>query len=247
MCSSDLGKDDPEAALDDREIRLPQLKKGEVVQCKDLKCLPHETKPPARFTEASLVQFMEKEGIGRPSTYAVIISTIQDRGYVKKVGNALVPTFTAMVVTKLLSESLPDYVALDFTSDMERRLDDIAQGDLEYKKYLKSVYFGDSGLKTKVEKQESVISDETSRNIELPGLKGLSFRIGRYGAYVCRKQKGEEICASLPDNYFPGDMTEESANKLIDQKINGADALGKDPETGLPVYVLSGQIGRAHV
>ncbi|MCB0342124.1 MAG: type I DNA topoisomerase [Pseudobdellovibrionaceae bacterium] len=237
------GKDDPEAALDDREIRLPQLKKGEVVQCKDLKCLPHETKPPARFTEASLVQFMEKEGIGRPSTYAVIISTIQDRGYVKKVGNALVPTFTAMVVTKLLSESLPDYVALDFTSDMERRLDDIAQGDLEYKKYLKSVYFGDSGLKTKVEKQESVISDETSRNIELPGLKGLSFRIGRYGAYVCRKQKGEEICASLPDNYFPGDMTEESANKLIDQKINGADALGKDPETGLPVYVLSGRYG----
>src|SRR5690606_23343927 len=98
--------------------------------------MQHETKPPARFTEATLIQMLEKEGIGRPSTYAAIIGTIQDRGYVRKVGNALIPTFTALVVTKLLSQHLPEYVELGFTSAMEQALDDIAGGDLDHEKYL---------------------------------------------------------------------------------------------------------------
>ena len=239
------GSDDPEAALDNREVRLPRLSKGDMVDCKDLKPTEHETKPPPRFTEATLVQTMEKEGIGRPSTYAAIIGTIQDRGYVRKVGNALIPTFTALVVSKLLSRYLPDYVDLNFTSEMEMRLDDIAQGDLNHKTYLKGVYFGDRGLKSQVTDQEKQIDDEESRSIQLEGLEELSFRIGRYGAYVCRKDEksGEDICASLPDNQFPGDISAAVANKLIDQKINGADALGKDPETGNPIYVLTGRYG----
>jgi len=234
----------PEDENDESEVRLPKLKVGDKISC--LKLLPndHETKPPARFTEASLVQTMEKEGIGRPSTYATIIGTIQDRGYVRKVGNALVPTFTALVVSKLLKENLPDYVDLGFTSAMERGLDAIAQGDMDYVKYLTSVYFGEQGLKSQVERQEKAIDAEKSRSIQLEGLGDLSFRIGKYGAYVCRQVAGEkEVCASLPEAQVPGDMTADLANKLIDQKINGTDALGKDPKSGLSVFVLTGRYG----
>ena len=239
------GKDDPDAALDDREVRLPKLVEKDVVTPEKLKPTEHETKPPARYTEATLVQKMEKEGIGRPSTYASIIGTIQDRGYVKKVGNALVPTFTALVVSKLLTKHFPELVDLNFTSEMENSLDDIAQGELDQIKYLSKVYHGDKGLRHQVELKEKAIDPEESRAIELSGLEELSFRIGRYGAYVCRvnKETGEEVCASIPENFFPGDMDFAAANKLIDQKLSGADALGKDPETDLPVYVLTGRYG----
>ncbi|MAE74407.1 MAG: DNA topoisomerase I [Bdellovibrionaceae bacterium] len=239
------GKDDPDAALDDREVRLPKLVEKDAVTPEKLKPTEHETKPPARYTEATLVQKMEKEGIGRPSTYASIIGTIQDRGYVKKVGNALVPTFTALVVSKLLTKHFPELVDLNFTSEMENSLDDIAQGELDQIKYLSKVYHGDKGLRHQVELKEKAIDPEESRAIELSGLEELSFRIGRYGAYVCRvnKETGEEVCASIPENFFPGDMDFAAANKLIDQKLSGADALGKDPETDLPVYVLTGRYG----
>jgi DNA topoisomerase-1 len=237
------GSDDETAALEEKEVRLPILKVGDSVQCLDLRSVEHETKPPARFTEASLVQTMEREGIGRPSTYASIIGTIIDRGYVKKSGNALAPTFTAMVVAKLLMQHLPQYVDLGFTSEMERSLDDIAGGDLDHLKYLKSVYFGDRGLKTQVEKQAEKINPEEARSIELEGLKNLSFRVGRYGAYVCRREGDADVCASIPEAQAPADITSEIANKLIDQKVNGSDALGHDPKTNEPVYVLTGRYG----
>lgn len=228
---------------DEKEVRLPKLKVGDKVKCTKISTHEHETKPPARFTEASLVQTMEREGIGRPSTYATIISTIQDRGYVRKVGNALVPTFTALVVSKLLKQSLPNYVDLGFTSEMERALDAVAQGEMDYIKYLSSIYFGQQGLKEQIARQEKAIDAEQSRSIRLEGLDNLNFRIGKYGAYVCRPESEKEVCASLPETQVPGDMTAELANKLIDQKINGTDALGKDPKTGLPVYVLTGRYG----
>ena len=238
-------EDEDDDSTEKEEVKLPKLKKGDVVKCSKIEPEGHETKPPARFTEASLVQTMEKEGIGRPSTYAAIIGTIQDRGYVRKVGNALVPTFTALVVSKLLSEHLPDYVDLGFTSEMERSLDNIADGDLDWVKYLTTIYFGPKGLKKQVETQEKSIDGDEARSIQLEGLDPLDFRIGRYGAYVCRPDKagGKEVCASLPENQFPGDITKETANKLIDQKINGTDALGKDPASGKSVYVLTGRYG----
>jgi DNA topoisomerase-1 len=237
------GRDDPEQALDEREVALPALKKGQSLSCRQLNPAHHETKPPARYTEASLVQTMEREGIGRPSTYASIIGTIQDRGYVRKVGTALVPTFTALVVSKLLKNHLPDFVDLGFTSQMEKSLDDIAQGELDWVQYLRSIYLGKTGLKNLVETREKSIDPADARGIELDGLRDLSFRIGRYGAYVCRKDGADEVCASLPDMQTPGDMTAEAANKFIDQKIKGADALGKDPVKNLPVYVLTGRYG----
>lgn len=237
------GSDDPESDLTSQEVPLPKLSKGQNVKVEEVKPISHETKPPARFTEASLVQAMEKQGIGRPSTYASIIGTIQDRGYVKKVANALVPTFTAMVVTKLLSKHFPEYVDYDFTSAMEGALDEIASGDLDHEKYLSSVYLGEKGLKRQVEKREDSIDPDEARSVELEGLKQFSFRVGRYGAYVCRPEGKEEVCASIPDNQFPGDITSEIANKLIDQKLNGADSIGEDPETSEPIYVLTGRYG----
>lgn len=237
------GSDDPDAELQEREVRLPQLQVGGQVGLEKLEPTSHETKPPARFTEASLVQIMEKEGIGRPSTYASIIGTIIDRGYVRKQGSALVPTFTALVVSQLLRDHLPQYVDLGFTSEMERSLDTIAEGDLDSESYLDQVYFGKSGLKSTVDGQEKKIDPEKARAIQLEGLERFSFRVGKYGAYVCTEREGAEVCASVPESESPADITPEIAEKWIEQKIHGADALGHDPKTNLPIYVLSGRYG----
>ena len=237
------GSDDPDAELADREVRLPILKKSDSVKCAELNSTQHETKPPARYTEASLVQTMEKEGIGRPSTYASIIGTIIDRGYVRKGGTALVPTFTAMVVSKLLKTYLTQYVDLGFTSEMERSLDLIADGDLDSQDYLAKIYSGKTGLRALVDSQEKKIDPETARSLSLEGLEKFDFRVGKYGAYVCTQRDGAEVCASIPESETPADITAAAADKLIDQKINGADALGKDPKTGFSVYALTGRYG----
>lgn len=237
------GSDDPEADLAEREVRLPALKVKDALKCAKLDPTSHETKPPARYTEASLVQTMEKEGIGRPSTYASVIGTIIDRGYVRKGGTALVPTFTAMIVAKLLSRNLPEYVDLGFTSEMENSLDNIAEGELDWEKYLATIYKGPKGLKAQVEAQEEKIDPDEARTMKLEGMDKYTFHVGRYGAYLTTKRDGEDVSASVPESESPADITPEIAEKLIDQKINGADALGKDPETGEPIYVLSGRYG----
>jgi len=237
------GSDDPEAELQEREVRLPALKVKDPVKCLKLDPTSHETKPPARYTEASLVQVMEKEGIGRPSTYASVIGTIIDRGYVKKAGSALVPTFTAMVVSKLLSQHLPKYVDLGFTSGMEKSLDHIAEGDLDWEKYLDSVYHGPQGLLNQVESQEEKIDPDEARSFKILGLDKYTFHVGKYGAYVTTKRGEEEVSASIPESENPADLTAEAAEKLIDQKINGADSLGTDPVTKKAIYVLTGRYG----
>ena len=237
------GSDDPEADLAEREVRLPSLKTKDNLKCAKLDPTSHETKPPARYTEASLVQTMEKEGIGRPSTYASVIGTIIDRGYVKKTGTALIPTFTAMIVSKLLSRYLPEYVDLGFTSGMELSLDNIAEGDLDWEKYLTSVYKGPKGLRAKVDDQQDDIDPAEARTMKIEGMDNYSFHVGRYGAYVTTQRDGADVSASLPESESPADITSAVAEKLIDQKINGADALGKDPKTGLSIYVLNGRYG----
>ena len=237
------GSDDPEADLESREVKLPQLKSGDAVKSKKLEPTAHETKPPARFTEASLVQVMEKEGIGRPSTYASVIGTIMDRGYVRKQGNALIPTFTAMVVSKLLSKHLTQYVDLGFTSEMEQSLDNIADGDLNWEKYLTGVYHGPLGLKSLVEKQQDKIDPEEARSIKLEGLDAYEFHVGKYGAYVKTKRGKEDFSASIPDAEAPADVTQEQIEKLIDQKIKGADSIGVEPKTKKKLYVLNGRYG----
>lgn len=237
------GSDDPDADLEAREVKLPQLVKGEKLNTEGLTATSHETKPPARYTEASLVQMMEREGIGRPSTYASIMGTIVDRGYVRKQGNALIPTFTAMIVSKLLVNHLNLFVDVNFTSKMEKSLDDIAEGDLNWEKYLTSVYLGPAGLQTQVAKEDKNINPEEARRIKLEGLDGYEFHVGRYGAYVKTKQDGQDVSASIPDAEAPADMTSAHLDKLIEQKKRGADSLGVDDKTGRKIYVLSGRYG----
>ncbi|MBC7753673.1 MAG: type I DNA topoisomerase [Moraxellaceae bacterium] len=237
------GSDDPEADLESREVRLPQLKLNDIVKPEKIEPTAHETKPAARYTEASLVQTMEKEGIGRPSTYASVIGTIIDRGYVRKQGNALIPTFTAMVVSKLLSQHLAQYVDLGFTSAMENSLDEIADGELNWEKYLTSIYHGAKGLKALVETESDKIIPEEARSIKLVGLDQYEFHVGRYGAYVKTQRDGENVSASIPDAEAPADVTGAQIESLIDQKIKGADSLGIEPVSGKKLYVLNGRYG----
>lgn len=240
------GSDDPEAVLEDRDKPLPELEQDQQLACNAVTPVAHETKPPARFTEATLVKQLEKDGVGRPSTYATIIGTIMERDYVRKESNALVPTFTAFAVTELLEKHFPHLVDETFTSQMEQRLDDIATGKEDRLKYLKSYFEGEKGLKIMVETQESLINPQEARHITLPveGLNGMRVLLGRFGPYVqVKKEDGGEVMGSIPDNMAPSDITVEKLQKLIRQSELGPESLGSDPETGQPVFLLSGRFG----
>ncbi len=236
------GSDDPEAALEDQDSSLPKLSEKDAVRCQELAALAHETKPPARFTEATLVGKLESEGIGRPSTYASIISTIQDRGYVRRNGSQLVPTFTAMAVTRLLEDHFPNLVDLGFTAGMEQTLDDIATGTADRLPYLREFYSGANGLDDQVRRKEGDIDPRVACTLSLDGLDA-SVRVGRYGPYLEKGHGDEKLTASIPDAIAPADVTNDVAQKLIDEKQTGPTALGIHPEDGLPVYLRSGPFG----
>jgi DNA topoisomerase-1 len=236
------GSDDPDAAIEDQEVILPSLKVGDQPICQELEPIDHETQPPARYTEASLVKMLESEGIGRPSTYASIIGTIIDRGYAQMVNNSLVPTFTAFAVTSLLEKHFPDLVDTGFTARMEQTLDEISTGEAKWLPYLKEFYLGDTGLETQVKQQESQIDPNQARTVELEGLDA-KVRIGRYGAYI-EVDKGEELVkATLPQDMTPGDLDPEQVEVLLRQKTEGPDKIGFHPETGEPIYQLIGPYG----
>lgn len=237
------GSDDPEAALEDQEVLLPHLEVGDRPSCKGIEALSHETQPPPRFTEASLVRELEADGIGRPSTYASIIGTIIERGYVQKQGQALVPTFTAFAVIGLLEHHFPKLVDLKFTARMEQSLDDIAEGHAEWLPYLRQFYLGKDGLLKQVEAREKKIDPAGARTLEVEGLGGITIRIGRFGPYVEVERNGELLRASLPKDAAPADLTVERVEELLRQKREGPDVLGHHPQTGEPILVLSGQYG----
>ena len=241
------GSDDPDAALEGQEVLLPTLAVGDSPTPKQVEPLGHQTQPPARFSEASLVKMLEKEGIGRPSTYASIIGTIVDRGYATLQGNALTPSFTAFAVTALLEEHFPDLVDTSFTARMENTLDEISHGKVQWLPYLEGFYKGDEGLETQVQQREGDIDPGASRTVDLEGLSCV-VRIGRFGAYLESKRVSEEgeeelIKATLPREITPADLDEEQAELILKQKADGPEALGEDPETGDLVYLLFGQYG----
>jgi DNA topoisomerase-1 len=240
------GSDDPDAALGDREVRLPNLQVKDALTCKALKPAGHETQPPARFTEAALVQTLEKEGIGRPSTYAAIISTIMDRGYVVKAGNALVPTFTAYCVNRLLEGHFPDLVDTGFTARMEQSLDDIAEGQMDWLPYLKAFYTGEKGLEKQVEQKAASIDPREMYALTIKGAEAeYRVRIGRYGPYLeqVKADDPDPVRVSLPENLPPAELTPEVAQALLLKKEAEPAALGTDPQTGEPVYLLEGRFG----
>ena len=236
------GSDDPEAAIEDQDSTLPPMKESDPLNCQQLDALPHETKPPARYTEATLVRTLESEGIGRPSTYASIISTIQDRGYVRKNGSQLVPTFTAMAVTKLLENHFPNLVNLGFTAGMEQTLDDIAEGKADRLPYLREFYSGQNGLDEQVKQRDGDIDPRTACTLEIDGLTA-SVRVGKYGPYFEKVDGEEKITASIPDSIAPADISNEVAERLIEEKQRGPQALGIHPEENQPVYLLNGPFG----
>jgi DNA topoisomerase-1 len=260
------GEDDPEAELADREVHLPPMAEGDPVSVDDLEPGSHATQPPARYTEASLVKAMEELGVGRPSTYASVIATILDRGYVWKKGTALVPSFTAFAVVGLLERYFADLVDYGFTASMEDDLDAIASGDEESLPWLTRFYFGDPGvdgaaggavdptavgaatgtverlgLKREVSTYLGEIDAREINSIPIgTGTDGeeIVARVGRYGPYL---QHGEDR-VSIPDDLAPDELTVERAESLLEAPSSDR-VLGEDPETGLPVQVRAGRFG----
>ena len=250
------GQDDPEAELAEREVVLPQLAEGDVVEGTAFEPGSHTTQPPARYTEASLVKAMEELGVGRPSTYASVISTILDRGYVWKKGTALVPSFTAFAVVGLLERYFGNLVDYGFTAAMEDDLDEIAAGTEESLPWLTRFYFGSDapgamasdgtevdtlGLKATVAAHLAEIDAREVNSIPLgDGSDGEAIvaRVGRYGPYL---QKGEQR-ASIPDDLAPDELTVERAEEILAAPSNDR-VLGIHPETGLDVQLRAGRFG----
>lgn len=252
------GSDDPDAELADRETVLPSVTEGQVLKTLEIEPKSHTTKPPQRFSEASLTRTLEEKGIGRPSTYASIIETILNRNYVFKRSNALVPTWVAFAVCQLLEEHLPDLVDYTFTAQMEDQLDAISRGELMHVDYLKHFYFGDGnngspqsdahpGLKQLLEnKVDSIDARDVSRielgQVSLPDGSGDSpvvVRIGRYGPFL---QHGERH-ASLPENLPPDELTLEKAKELLEKSEIKDTPLGFCTETGKPIFIKTGRFG----
>lgn len=229
------------------EARLPQLSPSELLNLNNLDASEerqHFTTPPARFTDASLVKAMEEREIGRPSTYASTISTIVDRQYVYRRGQALVPSWLAFSVVKLLEENLPGLIDYDFTADMEADLDKIATGEADRTQWLKDFWFGNGkgkdlqgvGLEQAVEDLGDI--DAAALNTVELG-EGIALRVGRYGPYL---QRGEER-ASVPDTVAPDELTLEMARELLEKDAEGDRVLGNHPETGLQVVAKNGRFG----
>ena len=236
------GSDDPDAALEDRDEPLPPLAKGDVLDLVDLEALWHETQPPARYTEATLVKTLEAEGIGRPSTYASIIGTIVDRGYAEQTKNQLVATFIAFAVTELLEKHFPSLVDTQFTARMEEELDEIAEGSAPWLPYLEHFFLGEKGLEAQVRTGQENIDPREASTVVLQDL-GARVRIGKYGPFLEVTEDGQVVTASVPEGIAPADLSEEQVAQLVRAKAAGPDTIGTDPATGLPVFLLTGRFG----
>ncbi|WP_151477751.1 type I DNA topoisomerase [Streptomyces albicerus] len=252
------GADDPNAELDDRERRLPQVNEGDRLSAEEISVDGHATKPPARYTEASLVKELEEREIGRPSTYASIIGTILDRGYVFKKGTALVPSFLSFAVVNLLEKHFGRLVDYDFTARMEDDLDRIARGEARAVPWLKRFYFGAGdaagaaeagngdgdhlgGLKELVTDLGAIDAREVS---SFPVGNDIMLRVGRYGPYIERGEKDSESHqrADVPEDLAPDELTVELAEELL-AKPSGDFELGADPETGHQIIARDGRYG----
>ncbi|WP_155060083.1 type I DNA topoisomerase [Streptomyces blattellae] len=252
------GADDPNAELDDRERRLPQVREGDGLSAEEITVDGHATKPPARYTEASLVKELEEREIGRPSTYASIIGTILDRGYVFKKGTALVPSFLSFAVVNLLEKHFGRLVDYDFTAKMEDDLDRIARGEAQAVPWLKRFYFGEGdatgaadagngdgdhlgGLKELVTDLGAIDAREVS---SFPVGSDIVLRVGRYGPYIERGEKDTEQHqrADVPEDLAPDELSVELAEELL-AKPSGDFELGADPETGHQIVAKDGRYG----
>jgi DNA topoisomerase-1 len=239
------GSDDPDAELDDRERRLPAVEEGQPLTATEIEAEGHSTKPPARYTEASLIKELEDREIGRPSTYATIINTIQQRDYVFKKGTALVPSFLAFSVVGLLEKHFGSLVDYEFTARMEQDLDRIARGEAEPVPWLKRFYFGDGdaleGLKALVTDLGGIDAREV--NTFRVG-DGVFLRVGKYGPYVEKVgEDGSPVArANVPEGIAPDELTPELAEELL-SRPSGDRELGVDAATGRTIVAKDGRYG----
>jgi DNA topoisomerase-1 len=236
------GHDDPESERDDKQIRLPDVRQGDTVTVASLDAAGHETRPPARYTEATLISELEEREIGRPSTYASIIGTIQNRGYVYKKGTALVPAWLAFSVVRLLEEHFNRLIDYGFTAELEGVLDDIAGGRVQRQDVLSGFYFGsdaadDTGLKRLV----SELGEIDAKGLAtFPLGEGIDLRVGRYGPYV---ESGDGTRANVPDDLPPDELTLDKARELLANPAGEERILGEHPETGRTVVAKNGRYG----
>ena len=248
LAAYEEGRDVERYAEGEQEARLPRMSEGEPLTATELRAEGHETTPPPRYTEASLVKALEERGIGRPSTYAATISVIQDRGYVTSRGQALVPTWLAFAVVRLLEENFDRLVDYDFTAEMEEDLDEIAAGRRDRVQWLRRFYFGDGsgsvdgqGLRDLVEN----LGDIDARDINsIPVGEGITLRVGRYGPYLEMPDgQGGTRRASVPEDLAPDELTVEKARELFESQPEGDIELGVDPQTGRTIVARSGRFG----
>ncbi|WP_344114338.1 type I DNA topoisomerase [Kribbella alba] len=237
------GADDPSAETDDRETQIPDVTEGDVLPATEVFASGHETKPPARFTEATLIRELEEREIGRPSTYASILGTIQARGYVYKKGSALVPAWLAFAVVRLLEEHFTRLVDYAFTATMEDVLDDVAAGNQRREGVLGRFYFGDDGIEG-LQSMVSDLGDIDAREMSTFPVgdddSGIVVRVGRYGPYVESK---DEQRANVPEDLPPDELTVEKARELLSQPSGVELELGATPDTGLKVVAKAGRFG----
>ncbi|MGO2773089.1 type I DNA topoisomerase [Brachybacterium tyrofermentans] len=249
--ASRYGSDEAEGKGDKR---LPQMEEGQKLDTRELTPDGHSTTPPPRYTEASLVRALEERGIGRPSTYASTVATVQDRGYVLRRGTALVPSWVAFAVVRLLEEHFGAFIDYDFTAQMEQQLDRMAQGELSRAEYLKNFYHSDGtdgpiGLKPMVDD----LGDIDARAINSIDIgEGITLRVGRYGAYVeraARDENGELIegadpqRSSVSDDVAPDELTVALATEMLERAKDDGKVLGTDPETGHEIVAKDGRFG----
>lgn len=243
--------DDDAAPADEKDARLPKMAEGDPLTGRDLAADGHRTSPPPRYTEASLVKALEERGIGRPSTYAATISVIQDRGYVTNRGQALVPSWLAFAVTRLLEENFERLVDYDFTAAMEQDLDAIAAGDKDRVAWLTQFYFGDTAAGTDAEGLRDLVAnlgEIDAREVNsIPIGDGITLRVGRYGPYLedpsVLGEDGNPRRASVPDDLAPDELTPARARELIESEPEGDKVLGTDPTTGTTIVAKNGRYG----
>ncbi|HEX6485719.1 MAG TPA: type I DNA topoisomerase [Nocardioidaceae bacterium] len=234
------GSDDPNAESDDRETRLPAVAEGDPVSAASLRASGHETKPPARYTEATLIRELEEREIGRPSTYASIIGTILNRGYVYKKGTALVPAWLAFSVIRLLEEHFSRLVSYEFTAEMEDVLDEVAAGRADRNTELAKFYFGTGNVEG-LKKLVSELGEIDARELAtFPIVDGIDLRVGRYGPYI---ETPDGTRANVPEDLPPDELTEEKAKELLANPAGEEIHLGAHPETGLRVVAKNGRYG----
>jgi DNA topoisomerase I len=233
------GADDPEAELDDRERRLPPLHEGQALTATAVSADGHSTKPPARYTEATLVKELEERDIGRPSTYASIIRTILDRGYVFKKGAALVPSWLAFAVVRLLEQHFSWLVDYEFTARMEDRLDEIAAGRAKRPAELTRFWSGGDGLEGLKHLVDNLGEIDAREISSFPLGDGVVLRVGRYGPYV---EDDDDNRGSVPADLPPDELTVEKARELL-AAGNGDRELGVNPSTGRIVVAKAGRYG----